>query len=86
MIPLTASMAPKGKLGIEVGEDDIQILTNVWAKSQKGQRRLRSAQPPPPSKFSLGELALGACVNGLERLRQTHRTAKLSDCGTEVFT
>src|SRR5258705_2105463 len=40
----------------------------------------------PPPKFSFGELPVGVCVNGLESLTQTHRTAKLRVLATEVFT
>ena len=40
----------------------------------------------PPPEFRFGKLAVGACVNGLQSLSQTHRTAKLSVLATEVFT
>src|SRR3984957_8893535 len=40
----------------------------------------------PPPEFSFGKLAVGVCVNVLESLTQTHRTAKLSVLATEVFT
>src|SRR5260370_42371129 len=52
----------------------------------KGPKAAARGPTRPAPKFSLGKLAVGVCVNVLESLRQTHRTAKLSVLATEVFT
>src|SRR5271170_6776228 len=75
-----------GQLGIEVGEDAIQILTNGLGQMAEGTEATARGPTTPPPEFSFGKLAVGVCVNGLESLTQTHRTAKLSVLATEVFT
>ena len=75
-----------GQLGIEVGEDAIQILTNGLGQMAEGPEAAARCPTTPPPEFSFGKLAVGVCVNGLESLTQTHRTAKLSVLATEVFT
>src|SRR5208282_3312095 len=40
----------------------------------------------PPLEFSFGKLAVGACVNSLESLTKTHRTAKFSVLTAEIST
>src|SRR6202023_3928221 len=52
----------------------------------KGPKAAARCPTTPPPKFSFGELPVGVCVNVLESLTQTHRTAKLSVLATEVFT
>jgi hypothetical protein len=75
-----------GQLGIEVGEDAIQMLTNGLGQMAKGPEAAACCPTTPPPKFSFGELPVGVCVNSLESLTQTHRTAKLSVLATDVFT
>ena len=74
-----------GQLGIEIGEDAIQILANGLGQMAKGPEAAACCPTTPPPKFSFGELPVGICVNGLESLTQTHRPAKLSVLATEVF-
>src|ERR1700730_5600155 len=52
----------------------------------KGPKAAARCPTTPPPKFSFGELPVGVCVNVLESLTQTHRTAKLSVMATEVST
>src|SRR5271170_3060795 len=75
-----------GQLGVEVGEDAIQILTNSLGQMAEGAEAAARCPTTPPPEFCFGKLAVGVCVNGLESLTQTHRTAKLSVLATEVFT
>src|SRR5277367_6415893 len=51
----------------------------------KGPEAAARCPPTPPAQFSFGKLAVGVCVDGLESLTQTHRTAKLSILATEVL-
>src|ERR1700752_2058732 len=55
---------------------------------QIAERAQATARGPatPPVKFSLGNLAVRACVNGLESLTKTHRAAKFRILTTEIFT
>ena len=73
-------------MGIEVGQDPIPLLAN--GLGQMAERAEAAARGPatPPAQFSFGKLAVGVCVNGLESLTQTHRTAKFSVLATEIFT
>ena len=75
-----------GQLGIEIGEDAIQILTNGLGQMAEGAEATARCPTAPPPEFSFGKLAVGVCVNGLESLTQTHRTTKLRVLATEVFT
>src|SRR6201995_1489051 len=75
-----------GQLGIEVGEDAVQILTNGLGQMAEGLEATTCCPTAPPPEFSFGKLGVGVCVNGLESLTQTHRTAKLSVLATEVLT
>jgi len=74
-----------GQLGVEVGEDAIQILTNGLGQMAEGGEAAARCPTTPPPEFSFGKLAVGVCVNGLESLAQSHRAAKLSVLATEVF-
>src|ERR1700674_1977833 len=52
----------------------------------KGPEAAARCPTTPPPQLGFGKLAVGVCVNGLERIAQTHRTAKLSVLPTEVVT
>ena len=57
-----------GQLGIKVGEDAIQVLTNGLGQMAEGTEATARCPTPPPPEFSFGKLAVGVCVNGLESL------------------
>ena len=75
-----------GQLGVKVGQDAIQILTNGLGQMAEGAEAAARCPTTPPPEFSFGKLAVGVCVNGLESLTQTHRSAKLSVLATELLT
>src|ERR1700692_982331 len=52
----------------------------------KGPEAAARCPTTPPPQLGFGKVAVGVCVNGLESIAQTHRTAKLSVLPTEVVT
>src|ERR1700736_1003857 len=62
------------------------MLSNGLGQMAEGTEATARRPTTPPPEFSFGKLAVGVCVNGLESLTQTHRTAKLSVLAAEVFT
>src|SRR6266481_8222298 len=62
------------------------MLSNGLGYIAEGAEATARGPATPPVKFSFGQLAVGVCVNGLESLTQTHRTAKFGVLTTEIFT
>src|SRR6266850_1113115 len=62
------------------------MLANGLGQIAEGAEATARGPATPPVKFSFGNLAVRACVNGLESLTQTHRAAKLRVLTTEIFT
>src|SRR6516225_5945184 len=75
-----------GHARVEVGQDSVPMLAN--GPRQRTERAKATACCPtaPPGKFNLGNLAIRAGVDSLERLTQTHRAAKFSVLTREIFT
>src|SRR5580658_3836445 len=75
-----------GQLGIEVGEDAIQLPTNGLGQMAEGAEATARCPTAAPAQCSLGKMAVGVCVNGLESLTQPPRTTELCVLAIEVVT
>src|SRR5215510_3351120 len=62
------------------------MLPNGLGQFAKGAKATARCPATPPVKFSFGNLALRVGVNSLERLTQTHCSAKFGVLATEIFT
>src|SRR5215813_5765913 len=62
------------------------MLPNGLGQFAEGAKATARCPATPPLKFSFGNLALRASVNSLERLAQTHCSAKFGVLATEIFT
>src|ERR1700745_3418915 len=79
-------MAAEVMCVVEVGQDSIPMLTNGLGQSTERVEATACCPTTPPVKFSFGNVALGAGVNSLQRLPQTHRSAKFGVLTREIFT
>src|SRR6516164_11407101 len=62
------------------------MLPNGLGQLAEGAEATARCPAAPPVKFSFGNLALRAGINSLERLTQTHCSAKFGVLATEIFT
>src|SRR5215831_14161955 len=62
------------------------MLPNRLGQFAEGAKAAARCPATPPVKFSFGNLALRVGVNSLERLTQTHGSAKFGVLATEIFT
>src|ERR1700694_820971 len=61
------------------------MLANGLSQIAEGSEPAAGCPATPPVKFSLGELAVRAGVNGLKSLTQTHRATKFGVLAREIF-
>src|ERR1700737_3312223 len=61
------------------------MLANGLSQIAEGSEPAARCPATPPVKFSLGELAGRAGVNGLKSLTQTHRATKFGVLAREIF-